>query len=94
MSSTKKSFSTYEIQRQLAHKRYEPIWAMMHKIRSAMGTRDNKYLLKDSVEVDEGFFETIVPEQSKQEPRKRGRGSQKQTMAMVFAENKTVESKK
>jgi len=94
MSSTKKSFSTYEIQRQLGHKRYEPIWSMMHKIRVAMGRRDNKYLLKDFVEVDEGFFETIVPAQQKDEPRKRGRGSQKQTMAMVFAESKLVESKK
>lgn len=94
MSSTKKSFSTYEIQRQLGHKRYEPIWAMMHKIRISMGKRDNRYLLKDSVEVDEGFFETIVPEEQKEEPRKRGRGSQKQTMAMVFAESKSVETKK
>jgi len=92
MSSTKKSISVYEVQRQLGHKRYEPIWAMMHKIRSAMGTRDNKYLLQENVEVDEGFFETIVPEDQKKEPRKRGRGSQKQTMAMVFAESSLVEN--
>lgn len=92
MSSTKKSCSVYEVQRQLGHKRYEPIWAMMHKIRSAMGKRDNRYLLQDTVEVDEGFFETIVPEEQKNQPRKRGRGSQKQTMAMVFAESK-IENK-
>ena len=94
MSSTKKSISVYELQRQLGHKRYEPIWAMMHKIRSAMGTRDNKYLLKGNIEVDEGFFETIVPESEKDEPRKRGRGSQKQTMAMVFAESEKVKKTK
>jgi hypothetical protein len=94
MSCTKKSISVYELQRQLGHKRYEPIWAMMHKIRSAMGTRDNKYLLKGNVEVDEGFFETIVPEREKDEPRKRGRGSQKQTMAMVFAESEQVKKPK
>ena len=94
MSSTKKSISVYELQRQLGHKRYEPIWAMMHKIRSAMGTRENKYLLKGNIEVDEGFFETIVPESEKDEPRKRGRGSQKQTMAMVFAESEKVKKTK
>jgi len=94
MSSTKKSCSAYEVQRQLGHKRYEPIWAMMHKIRSAMGKRDNHYLLKETVEVDEGFFETVVPEDQKHEPRKRGRGSQKQTMAMVFAESEPVKMTK
>lgn len=94
MSATKKSFSVYEIQRQLGHKRYEPIWAMMHKIRSAMGKRDNLYLLQDTVEVDEGFFETIVPKEQKLEKRKRGRGSQKQTMAIVFAESKLEQTPK
>ena len=94
LSSTKKSFSVYEIQRHLGHKRYEPIWAMMHKIRSSMGKRDNNYLLNENVEIDEGFFETIVPESQKEEPLKRGRGSQRQTMAMVFAESRLVENPK
>ena len=39
VTSTKKSFSAKEIQRQLGHKRYHPIWHMMHKLRSAMGKR-------------------------------------------------------
>jgi transposase-like protein len=63
---------------------------MMHKIRCAMGNRDNQYLLNGDIEVDEGFFETLVPEAEKQETRKRGRGSQKQTMAMVFAQPEQV----
>ena len=29
LTSTKKSFSAKEIQRQIGHKRYEPIWAMV-----------------------------------------------------------------
>ncbi|MBL4625174.1 MAG: transposase [Flavobacteriales bacterium] len=57
-----------------------------------MGRRDNKYLLSENVEIDEGFFETIVPESKKEEPLKRGRGSQRQTMAMVFAESRRVEN--
>jgi len=59
MSSTKKSFSALEMQRQLGHKRYEPIWAMMHKIRSVMGLRDEEYVLSGAMEIDEGFFETV-----------------------------------
>jgi hypothetical protein len=57
MSATKKSFSALEIQGQLAHKRYEPIWSMLHKIRVAMGRRDDKYKLDGFLEVDEGYFE-------------------------------------
>jgi hypothetical protein len=57
MSATKKSFSAMEIQRQLGHKRYEPIWLMLHKIRVSMGRRDDKYKLDGYMEIDEGFFE-------------------------------------
>ncbi|MFT6726884.1 MAG: hypothetical protein ACJAV7_001334 [Flavobacteriales bacterium] len=45
ISPTKKGFSSLEMQHQIGHKRYEPIWAMMHKIRSVMGKRDEKYQL-------------------------------------------------
>src|SRR5438445_3477896 len=57
MTATKKSFSALEIQRQLSHKRYEPIWLMLHKIRVSMGRRDDKYKLDGYMEIDEGFFE-------------------------------------
>jgi hypothetical protein len=45
LTSTKKTFSAKEIQRQIGHKRYQPIWHMIHKIREAMGKRDDKYCL-------------------------------------------------
>ena len=45
LTSTKKSFSALEIQRQLGHLYYEPIWYMLHKIRYAMGKRDDNYRL-------------------------------------------------
>ncbi len=96
MGTTKKACSAYYVQRQLGHKRYEPIWQMMHKIRAAMGTRDNRYLLGShgEVEIDEGFFETIVEKEEKSDGRKRGRGSQKQTMSIVFAQTEHVENPK
>ena len=37
MSSTTKGFSAKEVQIKMKHKRYEPIWYMMHKIRTQMG---------------------------------------------------------
>jgi phage/plasmid primase-like uncharacterized protein len=56
LTSTKKTFSAKEMQRQLGHKRYQPIWEMMHKLRSVMGERDSRYELKDTIELDEGYF--------------------------------------
>ena len=56
VTSTKKTFSAKELQRQVGHKYYEPIWAMMHKIRAAMGNRDAQYNLSGIIELDEGFL--------------------------------------
>jgi transposase-like protein len=57
MSLTKKGFSALEIQRLIGHKRYEPIWLMMQKIRVSMGHKDDSYRLDGFIEMDEGFFE-------------------------------------
>ena len=43
ITATKKTISAAEMQRQLGHKRYQPIWEMMHKLRSVMGLRDDRY---------------------------------------------------
>jgi len=91
ITGTKKSFSAKEIQRQLGHKRYEPIWAMMHKLRSVMGLRDQVYQLKEEIELDEGFFETVSITRDKSEPLKRGRGSQRQTTVLVSIESRDAD---
>ena len=44
---------------------YEPIWAMMHKIRTAIGNSDSEYQLSGIIELDEDFFSTETPEQEK-----------------------------
>lgn len=90
LTGTKKSFSALEIQRQIGHKRYEPIWAMLHKIRAVMGLREGEYTINDSIELDEGFFKTVPQEKVLDEELKRGRGSQKQTIVLVMAESKEV----
>jgi hypothetical protein len=93
LTSTKKSFSALELQRQLGHKYYEPIWTIVHKLRLAMGKRDGQYSLSGQIELDEGFFSTDVKPEDKDKPSKRGRGSQKTTKVLVMAESKEVEGK-
>lgn len=56
MTAAKKGFSSKEIQLQLGLKRYEPVWAMDHKIREAMRQRDDHYTLEGIIEADEGYF--------------------------------------
>jgi transposase-like protein len=87
LSSTKKSFSALELQRQLGHRYYEPIWAMVHKLRMAMGKRDGEYALSGVFELDEGFFSTSVKEGEKDRPLKRGRGSRKKSKVPVMVES-------
>lgn len=93
LTSTKKSFSALELQRQLGHKYYEPIWNMLHKLRLIMGKRDEQYSLSGVIELDEGFFSTEVDEDERDKPLKRGRGSQKKSKVLVMAESKPVEGK-
>ena len=87
LTATKKSISAAELQRHLGHKRYQPIWEMMHKLRSVMGKRDDKYTLRGNIELDEDFFSTETPDTQKQEKLKAGAGSQKKSKVLVIAES-------
>jgi len=91
LTSTKKSFSALELQRQLGHNRYEPVWSMLHKLREVMGKRDREYELSGVIELDDGFFSTIKPEDEKGKQLKRGRGSQKKIKVLVMVESVPVE---
>ena len=98
MTSTKKTLSALEMQRQLGHEYYECIWAMMHKIRLVMGKRDDLYTLRDESEIDEAYYSTkyIFDKDEftgQQEKLKRGKGSQKKTSVLVMASQKRVKRK-
>jgi DNA-directed RNA polymerase subunit RPC12/RpoP len=93
LTCTKKSFSAKELQRQLGHSAYNPIWAMLHKLRQVMGMQDARYTLSEVVELDEGFFSTEIAEDEKSKPLKRVRGSQKKSKVLVMAESIAVENK-
>lgn len=93
ISNVKKPFSTLELQRQIGHKFYEPIWEMVQKLRLAMGDRDSQYKLDEFVELDEGFFESTKEEEineftGEKPAKKRGRGSQKQSKVLVMTSTK------
>jgi transposase-like protein/predicted RNA-binding Zn-ribbon protein involved in translation (DUF1610 family) len=87
VTATKKGFSSKEIQRQPGHKRYQPIWCMVHKIRACTGLRDDGYTLCGTLELDGGFFSVEVPRDKKDEPPKRGRGSQGKATVLVMVES-------
>lgn len=106
MTATKKTFSALEMQRQLGHKRYQPIWEMMHKLRSVMGVRDDKYKLQNTVELDEGFFtcdderknttkSDVESGEDKEKDRlKPGLGSERKAKVEVMVESEETEPKK
>ena len=97
MTLSKKSFSALEMQRMIGHKRYEPIWLMMHKIRRVMSKRDEKYQLDGCLEFDEGFFERVddknviaenkIKNEGEPHKTKRGRGSERQAKVLVMVES-------
>jgi hypothetical protein len=90
LSATKKGFSSKEIQRQLGLKRYEPVWAMVHKLRKAMGQRDDRYTLEGMMEMDEGYF-TIEASEQAHRSQKAGRGSNTKSNVIVMAESTILE---
>ncbi|MDV3858714.1 IS1595 family transposase [Elizabethkingia anophelis] len=90
MSVTKKGFSAQEIQKQLGLKRYEPVWAMVHKLRKAMGNRDSKYTLEGMIEFDEAYF-TVESSEIEQEKGIRGKGSVGKQNVAVMAESVPLE---
>lgn len=69
-----------EMCRQLGIRRYQTVWAMMHKIRVLMGKREALRKLQWVVEMDEAFIAT-VPEPGKE--KKAGRGTDKASIAVM-----------
>ena len=61
------------------------------KLRDIMGKRENMYTLSGEVELDEAFFPTRMKGDEKDEPLKRGAGSQRQTKVLVIVESKPAD---
>ena len=84
LTATKHTFSALEIQRQLGHNRYQPIWEMVHKLWDVMGKRDAEYNLTGYVELDEGFFTSEKTKSNK------ARENDWKAKVMVMAESTPV----
>lgn len=88
MTASKLNISAIELQRQLRHRYYSPVFYMVQKLRLVMGKRDSGYILEGLCELDEGYFThtdplTVNEFTDKQEELKRGKGSQKKTKVLV-----------
>jgi ISXO2-like transposase domain len=90
MGDVKKGFSSKEIQKQLGAKQYKSVLLLTHKIRTSMGYRDDKYILKGEIELDEGYFSVDTTEQEKRNS-KAGRGSERVQNVLVMAESTPIE---
>lgn len=91
LTTTKKGFSSKEIQKQLGLKRYEPVWAMVHKLRKAMGNRDARYTLEGMIEMDEGYF-TVESSEIEKNKGIRGRGAVGKSNVAIMAESTVLEN--
>ena len=78
MSNDKRGISALSLHKKLGIS-YFKAWTMEHKIRTAMGDRDARYMLAGLVDVDESYFG------GRQEGDKRGRGTSKQPVAIEVA---------
>jgi len=76
----KTGISALGLQRALGLKRYETIWIMLHKLRSAM-VRPDREQLSGIVEVDETYI-------GGKKPGKRGRGAAGKTLVFIAVEGK------
>lgn len=91
MTSIKQVLSAKEVQHQLHMPEYPPVWLMMMKLRNIMGKREDIYKLSGTVELDEAFFPTRIDADEKEQPMKRGAGSQRQSKVLVIVESKAVD---
>lgn len=88
MASTTKSISAKDMQQRLGLKRYEPVWYMMQKIRSAMGEVNSKIRLTGTVEFDDGFFTSHKHEKDPDQYLfNSGRGNERKQPVLVAVES-------
>ncbi|MDR3313506.1 MAG: IS1595 family transposase, partial [Oscillospiraceae bacterium] len=77
----KRGISAMALMRQL-HVTYKTAWFLLHRIRAAMGSRDEKYLLDGCVEFDDSYFGGTHT------GGKRGRGTDKTPVLLAVSKDK------
>jgi hypothetical protein len=69
-------------------------WYLLHKIRRAMGMRDEKYVIEGNAEIDDAFVTVVKEIQPEPDESKRGRGSMRKAAILVLASYSKIPSKK
>lgn len=96
MIESTKPISANQMKKHLGHKFYQPIFDMMHTIRTTMGRRDRLYNLQNQIEADDCFLRTYKLAKDRDEsakrimkpdPNKRGRGSERVSQVLVAVES-------
>ena len=80
VATDKRGVSAMELMRQL-HVTYKTAWYLLHRIREAMGNRDEQNVLSGLVEFDDSYFGRSKP------GGKRGRGSLKAKVLAAMSKN-------
>jgi transposase-like protein len=101
MMQGKRGISALELQRQLKMRSYGTAWTILHKIREALKQRDDKYKLKDLVELDGGSFgkresgnqaEVLVAIETKDWIDDKGRQKSKAGFAKIVIADETKDN--
>jgi transposase-like protein len=69
-------------------------WYLLHKIRMAMGYRDEKYQLEGKAEIDDAFITVVKSIDQEQRKSKRGRGSVRKAPIVVMASYENIPTKR
>ena len=69
-------------------------WYLLHKIRFAMGHRDERYQIEGDAEMDDAFVTVVKEFKSTDEPSKRGRGSLRKAPILVLASYEQIPTEK
>lgn len=62
MTAENQGISAKEMQRQLKHRRYDTIWSLMHRIRNAMGNRQDQFTLEGIIQFNETYLLRATPD--------------------------------
>jgi len=77
MTMQNHGISAKEMQRQLKHKRYDTIWSLMHRIRNAMGNRQDQFTINGIIQFNESYLMRATPDGRKLRRGKRTQSIEK-----------------
>jgi ISXO2-like transposase domain len=91
----RKSISATELYKQFPEIKGEgTAWYLLHKIRLAMGYRDEQYQIEGDAEIDDAFVTVVKVIKDEAEKSKRGRGAVRKAPILVMASYETIPSER